>query len=85
MKVRAILNPRAGVAVRGTREAVEDGVTGRVVPPGDPSALAAALADVLQDEERRRVYGASGRRRFLERFTTDHMVEETMRVVEEVA
>jgi glycosyltransferase involved in cell wall biosynthesis len=77
--------PVVATAAGGIPEAVEDGVTGRVAPPGDPRALADALADVLGDEERRRAYGASGRRRFLERFTADHMVEETLRVLQEVA
>ncbi|HUL80450.1 MAG TPA: glycosyltransferase [Vicinamibacteria bacterium] len=77
--------PVVATAAGGIPEAVEDGVTGRVAPPGDPGALADALADVLGHEERRRAYGAAGRRRFLERFTADHMVEETLRVLEEVA
>ncbi|HUL77254.1 MAG TPA: glycosyltransferase, partial [Vicinamibacteria bacterium] len=77
--------PVVATAAGGIPEAVEDGVTGRVAPPGDPGALADALADVLGHEERRRAYGAAGRRRFLERFTADHMVEETIRVLEEVA
>jgi len=77
--------PVVATAAGGIPEAVEDGVTGRVTPPGDPLALADALASVLGDDERRLAYGASGRRRFLERFTADHMVEETLRVVEEVA
>jgi glycosyltransferase involved in cell wall biosynthesis len=77
--------PVVATAAGGIPEAVEDGVTGRVVPPRDPAALAEALADVLGDEDRRRAYGAAGRRRFLERFTADHMVDETLRVLEEVA
>ena len=77
--------PVVATAAGGIPEAVEDGVTGRVVPPCDPAALAGALADVLGDEGRRRAYGASGRRRYLERFTTDHMVDETLRVLEELA
>jgi glycosyltransferase involved in cell wall biosynthesis len=76
--------PVVATAAGGIPEAVEDGVTGRVAPPRDPAALAGALADVLGDEERRRAYGAAGRRRFLERFTADHMVEETLRVLAEV-
>jgi glycosyltransferase involved in cell wall biosynthesis len=76
--------PVVATAAGGIPEAVEDGVTGRLTPPRDPAALADALADVLGDEERRRAYGAAGRRRFLERFTADHMVEETLRVLEEV-
>jgi glycosyltransferase involved in cell wall biosynthesis len=60
-------------------------VTGRLAPPRDPEALAEALSDLLRDEERRRTFGAAGRRRFLERFTTDHMVAETLAVLGEVA
>lgn len=45
--------------VGGHRELIEQGVTGLLFPPDDPPALAAALADLLQDrsgwEERRDV------------------------------
>jgi glycosyltransferase involved in cell wall biosynthesis len=77
--------PVVATAAGGIPEAVEDGVTGRVVRPRDPGALADALAEVLGQEERRRALGAAGRQRFLERFTTDRMVEETVRVLAEVA
>lgn len=77
--------PVVATTAGGIPEAVEDGVTGRLVPPRDPAALAAALADVLADESRRRAMGEAGRRRYLERFTTEHMVEDTLRVLEEVA
>ena len=36
--------------VRGLNEAVEDGVTGFLVPPGDHTALAEALINILTDE-----------------------------------
>jgi len=78
---RAVVATAAG----GIPEAVEDGVTGRVVPPRDADALAAALVDVLQDARRREAMGAAARRRFLERFTADRMVEETLGVYAEVA
>ena len=39
--------------VGGVAELVVDGVTGRLVPPGDPAALAAALDDLLADAELR--------------------------------
>jgi glycosyltransferase involved in cell wall biosynthesis len=54
--------------VGGVGEAVVDGATGRLVPPGDPDALAAALRDVLADGARRRAMGAAGRARAAERF-----------------
>ncbi len=76
--------PVVATAAGGIPEAVEDGVTGRLVPPCDPAALADALADALRDGERRRAWGAAGRRRFCERFTVRHMVEETERILTEV-
>jgi glycosyltransferase involved in cell wall biosynthesis len=81
----AFAQPVVATAAGGIPEAVEDGVTGRVVPPRQPAALADALAEVLGDEERRISLGAAGRQRFLERFTADRMVEETLRVLSEVA
>jgi hypothetical protein len=45
-----------------------DGVTGRLVPPDDPDALAEALASVLVDPARLTVMGQSSRRRILHRF-----------------
>jgi glycosyltransferase involved in cell wall biosynthesis len=77
--------PVVATAAGGIPESVEDGVTGRLVPPGDAAALAAALCEVLEDEERRRALGAAGRRRFRERFTAAQMAEETARVLREVA
>ena len=78
---RAVVATSAG----GIPEAVEDGVTGRVVPPRDPEALATALADVLLDPGRRAQMGAAGRARFLARFTAERMVEETLAVYAEIA
>lgn len=77
--------PIVATAAGGIPEAVEDGVNGRLVPPRAPEALASALLAVLGDEERRQAYGRAGRRRFLERFTVDRMVEGTLAVLGELA
>jgi glycosyltransferase involved in cell wall biosynthesis len=78
---RAVVATGAG----GIPEAVADGVTGRVVPTRDAASLADALADVLRDGPLRAALGAAGRRRFLELFTAERMVERTLEVFEEVA
>jgi glycosyltransferase involved in cell wall biosynthesis len=56
----------AGLAVVGSRgcgaeDAVEDGVTGLLVPQHDPAALAAALIDLLNDPAQSAQMGAAGR------------------------
>jgi glycosyltransferase involved in cell wall biosynthesis len=47
----------------------DDGRHALVVPPGDPGALASAIARLLEDGELRDELARSGRRRVLERFT----------------
>jgi glycosyltransferase involved in cell wall biosynthesis len=77
--------PIVATAAGGIPEAVEDGLTGRVVPVKAPEALASALVEVLSDPCRQRAMGEAGRRRFEERFTADRMVEETLKVYAEIA
>jgi L-malate glycosyltransferase len=77
--------PVVATAAGGIPEAVTDGVTGRLVPPRDPDALAAALVEVLADPARRAAWGRAGRQRFEERFTADRMVEATLATYTELA
>jgi len=64
----------------GHREILEDGVHGRITPPGDPAALAAAVEELLQDPARRARLVAAARERVRERFTVERMVERTVAV-----
>jgi glycosyltransferase involved in cell wall biosynthesis len=76
----AFCRPVVATAAGGIPEAVEDGVTGRVVPPRDPVALAEALHALLADAPLRAAMGRAGRRRFEEHFTASRMVDETLGV-----
>lgn len=60
----------------GLPEVVEDGVTGRVVPRGDATALAGAIADLLRDPALRHRMGQAGRERALRLFDWDRSAEE---------
>ncbi len=53
--------PVVATRVAGVGELVEDGVAGRLVPPGDPVALQAALEEMLADPEARERMGRAGR------------------------
>jgi glycosyltransferase involved in cell wall biosynthesis len=53
--------PVVATAVGGLVDAVEDGVTGVLVPPGDVAALRTALERLLEDAELRRSLGESAR------------------------
>jgi glycosyltransferase involved in cell wall biosynthesis len=74
--VEAMASGRALVAsgVGGLVEIVEDGVTGRLVAPGDSSRLAAGLADVLCSPEAAAAMGAAGYERYRSSFTMRSMV-----------
>lgn len=52
--------PVVATDVEGSREAISEGVTGRMVPAGKPEALAQALVELLADPELRRRLGAAG-------------------------
>jgi glycosyltransferase involved in cell wall biosynthesis len=77
--------PVVATAAGGIPEAVIDGITGRLVPPRDPDALAAGLVEALEDPARRAAWGRAGRQRFQQRFTADRMVEATLAVYAELS
>jgi glycosyltransferase involved in cell wall biosynthesis len=68
--------PVVATGVGGVAELVEHGVTGIIVPPGNPEALAEAIRQLLEDADLRRRMGQAGRQRALERFTVNRMVAE---------
>jgi glycosyltransferase involved in cell wall biosynthesis len=70
--------PVVASRVGGLGEAVVDGETGVLVAPGDPVALARALAELARDPGRRARLGAAGRRRVLARYTMAQMAEATL-------
>jgi glycosyltransferase involved in cell wall biosynthesis len=53
--------PIVAAAVGGLTEALEDGITGLLVPPRDPRALRAAIERLLGDTDLRRRLGAAAR------------------------
>lgn len=67
--------PVVAARVGGVAEIVEDGETGRLVPPGDPGALADAIEGLLQDEHLRGRLARNGRRHVLSRHGMAAMVE----------
>jgi glycosyltransferase involved in cell wall biosynthesis len=73
----AVGTPVVATRVDGLPEVVEDGVTGRLVPPGEPERLAGAVLEVLA---RRDEMGAAGRER-AQRFSVDAYVDRVERLL----
>jgi glycosyltransferase involved in cell wall biosynthesis len=76
--------PVVATRVGGTPELVEDGVTGLLVPPEDPAALADAIARALASPELRRDLGTRARRVFEEKLDARRMVAAFESIFEEV-
>lgn len=60
------------------------GDCGSLVPPERPEELAEALVRIAEDPDRHAVLAERGRRRAIERFGVEQMVDETTRVYESV-
>jgi glycosyltransferase involved in cell wall biosynthesis len=63
IEAMAMERPVIASRVGGLPEVVEDGKTGLLVPPGDPSALAVAILDLLNDPARAQRMGQAARQR----------------------
>ncbi len=75
LEAAAMELPVVATRVPGCTDAVVDGVTGRLVPPRDPEALASALASYLEDEDLRRAHGRAARARVRDEFSQVAMWE----------
>ena len=69
--------------VGGIPEVVTDVVDGRLVPPGDPAALAAAIVELLRDPDLRRRLGQAGYRTVADRFSVDAQVRRIQELYDE--
>lgn len=63
MEAFAVGLPVVATAVGGVPQQVRDGVEGRVVPPGNPAALAGAIVALAQDPDLRATMAAAARAR----------------------
>ena len=66
--------PAVGTRVGGVPAVIADGVTGQLVPPRDPAAMADALARYLLAPELAAAHGAAGRARVLSHYSMPAMV-----------
>jgi len=69
LEAMACGTPVIGADVGGIRFSVADGVTGVLVPPNDPDALAARAAELLRDPARLKEMGRAGMQRVHAQFT----------------
>jgi len=73
LQAQSMAKPVVGCAVGGIPEIVKEGVTGRLVPPRDPSALARAIGGLLENNEVAKQLGETGREQILKSHTLEGM------------
>lgn len=72
--------PVVATNVGGNSEAVLNGITGWLVEPHNPENLAEKIIDVLEDPQKARKWGRSGRERVIESFHIEKMIKEHLRL-----
>jgi len=76
--------PSVATAVGGVPEVVEPGVSGLLVPPGDPGALARSVESLIADGALRARLGAAAKRRAAELFSAEAIVSRYVRLYRRV-
>jgi glycosyltransferase involved in cell wall biosynthesis len=84
VEAMAAARPVVATAVGGVPEIIDDGVTGLLVPPHDPSALASGVARLLSDPALRARMGRAGREHASRHFGVDVCAERVLSVYSEV-
>ncbi len=69
--------PTVASNVGGIPDAIQDGVSGLLVPPGDPHRLAEALSVLLSDAAARVRFGDAARTRVFRRFDFEQQIRST--------
>lgn len=78
IEAMAMGTPVIATAHGGSLETILPGVTGWLVPPLDPEAMAEAIVQVLEDSENAKKMGRQGREWVNKRFTAKAMCEKTV-------
>ena len=84
MEAMACARPVVATAVGGVPELISDGVTGFLVPPGDPAAMADAVLRVLGDRALGAALGNAARERAVSKFSCDRLVGNMAALYEDV-
>src|SRR6266511_1925691 len=74
IEAMAAARPVVSTRLAGIPESVVHGETGLLVPPGNTTALADALSQLIQDAKLRLHYGRAGRERIEQHFQIEHTV-----------
>lgn len=83
LEAGALRKPAIATAVGGSQEVISDRITGVLVPPRNPAALAGALDELAADEALRRRMGEAAGERIESEFSIDTEIEGFLRLTAE--
>ncbi len=78
LEAMAAGKPIIATDIIGNREVVRDGITGRLVPPADPPALARALLQLIGDPALAGRLGQQAQQHAIIHFSAERMIQETL-------
>jgi glycosyltransferase involved in cell wall biosynthesis len=84
LEAMAAARPVVASRVGGLSELVVDGVTGRLVPPGDTDALVRCIAELASDRQQLALMGNEGWKRARRHFSTDLMARRTAKLYDQL-
>ena len=84
MEAAAMGLPVVATDIRGCRQVVDDGLTGRLVPVADASALARVVGDLAAAPEVRRAMGRAGRVKAAQEFDQRRCIDITLALYREL-
>ena len=78
----ALGRPIVASALGQIAEVLEDGLTARLVPPGDVQALANAVVELLKREDRGAALGRAAQSEARRRHTWEHRAEDVLNALQ---
>ncbi len=84
IEAMAAARPVIATDVGGTKEAIEEGITGFIIPPGDRAALKDRLKRLARDPALRTNFGRAGRKRVEALFTVEINIQKMDQLYREI-
>ena len=78
LEAMATAKPCVAAKAGGTEDAIEDTVTGFLVPPANPKALFEKLLMLIDDKDLSLKFGNAGRKRVEKMFTWERVAKQTV-------
>ncbi len=84
LEAMALSKPVVSTNIGGIPEVVEDGLSGFLIPPNDPSKLAQKLMELIADKDKRKNMGQQGYKIVTQKFDLNQQIKKVEALYEEL-